>query len=69
MRFTGDHYSVYRDGKDELLDLGVNWYLRETRVKLNLHHTRQKGAGISGVTDGATFLRGNMVGLGLQFVY
>ncbi len=69
MRFTGDRYSVFRDGKDELLDLGINWYLRETRVKLNLHHTRQKGAGISNVADGTTFLRGNMVGLGLQFVY
>lgn len=69
MRFTGDHYSVFPDGQDELLDLGLNWYIRETRVKLNVHHTRQKGSGVSNVSDGKTFQRGNMIGFGVQFVY
>jgi hypothetical protein len=69
MRFRGDRYSVYPNGRDRLLDMGVNWYVRETRVKLNLHCTRQKGSGVSNLSDGTTFLRGNMVGMGLQFVY
>jgi hypothetical protein len=49
--------------------VGLNWYVRETRVKLNVHCTRQKGSGVSNYSDGATFLRGNMVGLGVQLVY
>lgn len=69
MRFHGDRLSVFPNGRDRYLDLGVNWYIRQTRVKLNLHHTRQSGSGVSNWSDGRTFLRGNLIGLGMQFVY
>lgn len=69
MRFGGGAQSPYRNGRDELTDVGVNWYIRETRVKLNLHRTWQKGKGVSAYGDGRTFQRGNLVGIGLQFVY
>jgi hypothetical protein len=51
------------------VDLGVNWYVRETRVKLNLHRTWQRGTAVSSYTDGRTFERGNLIGAGVQFVY
>lgn len=69
MRFSGGANSPNRNGRDELTDVGVNWYLRETRVKLNLHRTWQRGSGISAYSDGRTFQRGNLLGIGLQFVY
>ncbi len=70
MRFRGDRMSVlYPNGRDRVLDMGLNWYVRETRVKLNVHCTRQAGSGISNLSDQSTFLRGNMVGLGVQLVY
>jgi hypothetical protein len=70
VKFRGDRLSaLYPNGRDRQLDVGLNWYVRETRVKLNVHCTRQKGSGVSNYSDGATFLRGNMVGLGVQLVY
>lgn len=69
MHFRGDTLSPYRNGRERYLDLGVNWYVRQTRVKFNLHYTRQSGSGISNRSDEHTFLRGNLIGLGMQFVY
>lgn len=68
MRFRGHPLSVWADGRDRLLDVGLNWYVRQTRVKFNLHYTRQSGRPISGVDDGQA-RRGDMIGLGMQFVY
>jgi len=69
MKFTGAAQSPFQNGRDELLDLGVNWYVRETRVKLNVHRTWQRGRAVSSYTDGRTFERGNLIGVGVQFVY
>jgi hypothetical protein len=69
MKFTGAAQSPFQNGRDELLDLGVNWYVRETRVKLNVHRTWQRGKAVSSYTDGRTFERGNLIGVGIQFVY
>jgi hypothetical protein len=69
MRFRGDRFSPFPGGRDRYLDFGVNWYVQNTRVKLNVHHTRQSGTSVSNCTDGRTFLRGNLTGIGMQFVY
>ncbi len=69
MRFTGAPHSLNPNGRDEQVDVGLNWYLRETRIKLNLHRTWQWCSGVSNCSDGRTFQRGNMIGLGLQLVY
>jgi hypothetical protein len=69
MRFRGDRLSPNANGRDRYLDLGLNWYVRQTRVKLNLHYTRQSGSGVSNCADAKTFVRGNLIGLGVQFVY
>lgn len=66
--FTGSSLSPWKDGRDEWVDAGLNWYLRETRVKFNLHFTRQSGRPLSGYDDGK-IRRGNMVGFGVQFVF
>ncbi len=68
MNFAGDQNSPYRNGRDRLFDLGLNWYVKETRLKLNVHCTRQRGEGISLVSDGKTFQKGNMIGFGVQLM-
>jgi len=68
MRFTGSPLSVNAGGRDNVTDLGLNWYVRETRIKFNLHYTRQRGRATSGYDDGK-IRRGDMVGLGIQLVY
>jgi len=68
MHFTGSPLSPWADGRDRLLDAGLNWYVRQTRIKFNLHYTRQRGRAVSGYDDGK-IRRGDMVGLGIQLVY
>jgi len=68
MRFTGSPLSVWANGRDRVTDLGVNWYVQQTRIKFNVHYTRQSGCPLSGYDDGK-IRRGNMVGLGIQLLY
>ena len=69
VRFTGALNSLFSSGRDQLSEISLNWYIRETRVRLNVHRTWQTGRAISNYTDGFNFLRGNMFGVGMQFVY
>jgi hypothetical protein len=69
MQFTGDRNSPWADGRDTLNEVGLNWYVRETRVRLNVHRTWQNGSGVSNVSDGQRITRGDMIGFGVQLVY
>lgn len=56
-------------GNDEVIDVGINWYLAEQKLKLNLHYVWQNGDANSLISDGQTFRHGNYSGLGLQFLF
>jgi hypothetical protein len=66
MAFKGDNHQF--SGKDQLYDIGVNWYLNKKNCKLSFHYVIQKGEGHNGFTDGITFEKGDFIGLGLMII-
>jgi len=71
-RFEGDRHSpVWPGGVDEILDIGLNWFLDEHRWKVNLHYVSQCGRAVSKYSpdsDGKQ-AKGDFLGLGMQVVF
>ncbi len=68
-RFEGDETSAFfPNGVHEVLDVGVNWYLDENRLKVNLHYIAQSGSPVSFYSSGHDAL-GDYLGIGLQLVF
>jgi hypothetical protein len=63
MAFEGDAGAV-NSGEEEMIDMGVNWYLNKRNLKLSLHYVMQDGHGDNGYTDETTFKKGDFVGVG-----
>lgn len=63
MHFDGDPGAT-AEGLEEMVDVGVNWYLNKRNLKLTLHYLKQKGFGNNGYTDGITFKKGDFLGCG-----
>lgn len=54
-RFEGDPSSPrYKGGRDEQVDLGVNWLLDGSKAKLSLHYLNNTGSASTGFTTGPT---------------
>jgi hypothetical protein len=63
MGFEGDPGAT-NYGEEEMIDMGVNWYLNKRNLKLSLHYVMQDGYGDNGYTDETTFKKGDFVGVG-----
>jgi hypothetical protein len=63
MSFEGDAGAT-SEGFEEMVGLGVNWYLNKKNLKLTLHYVQQRGFGDNGYTDEVTFKKGDFVGAG-----
>jgi hypothetical protein len=73
-QFFGDESSpVNPDGKDQVLDAGVNWYLQKNNLKLSLHYVAQDGRAKSmytaGLSKGVLKQRNDYVALGVLLNY
>jgi len=74
-RFNGDRYSmVYPGGRDNLLDIGVNWYIRKHALKVMLHALISNGRARSLYTkgvaaDGTRDVRDDCLVLGVQVAF
>lgn len=59
------------DGEESIWDIGINWYIQRTRLKLNLHYVWQQGQGQNNLytrEKGRRVAKGNYLGLGFQFI-
>jgi hypothetical protein len=71
-KFIGDAKSaVYANGVDEIIDAGVNWYIKKNNLKIALHYIHQAGQAISNYEPAAPTaaketVRGNMVAVNFQ---
>lgn len=69
MRYSGDPNSLSATGDDEQLEVGINWYVNKNNLKLNLAYGHGDGTARSEYTNGTSFVRGDFVGAGLQYLY
>jgi hypothetical protein len=68
-RFEGDRLSAfYPGGEDEVLSLGLNWYLDGNDWKVVLHYVWQDGHPVSQYSSRSDS-KGDFLGLGMQMVY
>lgn len=68
--FVGDEASaVYPDGEHRYVTAGVNWYLDENRLKVNLHYTWVSGEPVSRYSRTGADEAGDFLGLGWQLVF
>lgn len=63
MHFEGET-GAPEEGVEEMVDVGLNWYLNKKNLKLSLHYVKQTGSGNNGYTDGVTFKKGDFFGCG-----
>lgn len=63
MAFEGDEGATFT-GEENMLDMGVNWYLNKRHLKMSLHYVKQDGFGDNNYTDDTTFRKGDFVGYG-----
>jgi hypothetical protein len=72
-KFTGDAKStVYPGGVDEILDAGLNWYIKKNDLKIALHYIHQSGQPVSNYepvapTASKKTVRGDMAAVNFQF--
>jgi hypothetical protein len=71
-KFVGDAKSaVYPGGLDEIIDAGLNWYIKKNNLKITLHYIRQSGQAVSNYepavpTASKETVRGDMVAANFQ---
>ncbi|MGK7396576.1 MAG: porin [Candidatus Cyclobacteriaceae bacterium M3_2C_046] len=59
------------NGSDQIFDFGLNWYLNEHKLKINLHYLHQSGSGTNNFyvfQNGRSVQKGDLIGLGVQFI-
>jgi len=68
--FKGDSNSgFYPNGKDKVLDVGLNWYIDQNKIKLNAHYVKQKADPVSKLSAYQNDSVGDYVGVGLQLIF
>ena len=71
--YAGDAKSaVYPNGRDEILDAGVNWYINKNNLKIAVHYIHQAGKPVSNYeptapTASKKTVRGDMAVVNFQF--
>lgn len=70
-RFNGDvDAAVYTGGRHQILDVGLNYYIDQNRMKINLHYIRQEGDAKSLYQSTVKKdEKGSFVGLGVQMMF
>jgi len=67
--WKGDTNSLNGDGKFKVTDVGLNWYIKQNNIKLNLHYVKQSGDKKSAYTTNGTDKAGDYIGVGLQLIF
>lgn len=57
------------NGKFKVLDVGLNWYIKQNNLKLNLHYVKQDGDAKSPYSWYGKDKAGDYVGVGLQLIF
>ncbi len=67
--WKGDATSLNGNGKFKVTDIGLNWYIKQNNLKLNLHYVNQDGSKKSAYTTNGTDKAGDYIGVGLQLIF
>lgn len=67
--WKGDANSLNGNGKFKVTDVGLNWYIKQNNIKLNLHYVKQSGDKKSAYTTNGTDKAGDYIGVGLQLIF
>ncbi|WP_297889141.1 porin [Sulfurihydrogenibium sp.] len=67
--WKGDKASLNGNGKYKVTDIGLNWYIKQNNIKLNLHYVNQDGTKKSAYTTNGTDKAGDYIGVGLQLIF
>jgi len=66
--WQGDKASLNGNGNFKTTDVGLNWYIKQNNMKLNLHYVKQSGSAKSAYNPG-NGKAGDYIGVGLQLIF
>jgi len=67
--WQGDKASLNGNGNFKTTDVGLNWYIKQNNMKLNLHYVKQTGSAKSAYNPDGKSKAGDYVGVGLQLIF
>jgi hypothetical protein len=67
--WQGDKASLNGNGNFKATDVGLNWYIKQNNMKLNLHYVKQTGTAKSLYNPDGKSKAGDYVGVGLQLIF
>jgi hypothetical protein len=67
--WQGDKTHANNDGNFKVTDVGLNWYIKQNNIKLNLHYVKQTGTAKSLYNPDGKSKAGDYVGVGLQLIF
>jgi hypothetical protein len=67
--WQGDNKSLNGNGNFKTTDVGLNWYIKQNKMKLNLHYVKQSGSAKSAYNPDGKSKAGDYVGVGLQLIF
>ena len=67
--WQGDKTSLNGNGNFKATDVGLNWYIKQNNMKLNLHYVKQTGTAKSAYNPDGKSKAGDYIGVGLQLIF
>jgi len=67
--WQGDKASLNGNGNFKTTDVGLNWYIKQNKMKLNLHYVKQSGSAKSAYNPDGKSKAGDYIGVGLQLIF
>lgn len=68
--WKGSNSSLNGNGKFKTTDVGLNWYIKQNKLKLNLHYVDQNGSAYSLYTGtNQNGKAGDYIGVGIQLIF
>jgi hypothetical protein len=67
--WQGDKTHTNNNGNFKTTDVGLNWYIKQNNMKLNLHYVKQSGSAKSAYNPNVNDKAGDYVGVGLQLIF
>jgi hypothetical protein len=67
--WQGDKASLNGNGNFKATDVGLNWYIKQNNMKLNLHYVKQSGSAKSAYNPDGKSKAGDYIGVGLQLIF
>ncbi|AEH22996.1 phosphate-selective porin O and P [Thermodesulfobacterium geofontis OPF15] len=74
-KWEGDKNSLNGDGELRVIDIGLNWYIKENKLKLSIHYVDQDGSARSAYNSYNPNIKmekgaaGDYIGVGLQLIF